>query len=101
MYINVLVIALSRNAGKDCVHKTQSGQTLPRTLRKQELRPPGYPFFIALSNEHDILGRGQDHLGSIYMLFYSVNQLLLIYTNTGMYPYILIICFHIFTSWQN
>jgi hypothetical protein len=24
-----------RNAGKDCIHKTQSGRTLPRTLRKR------------------------------------------------------------------
>jgi hypothetical protein len=28
---------------KGCVHKTQSGQTLPRTLRKRELRTPGCP----------------------------------------------------------
>jgi hypothetical protein len=29
---------LGRNVGKGCVHKTQSGQTLPQTLRKRELR---------------------------------------------------------------
>jgi hypothetical protein len=31
-----------KNAGKCCVHTTQSG----RTLRKQELRAPGFPLFI-------------------------------------------------------
>jgi hypothetical protein len=37
-----------RNAGKDCIHKTQSGWTLPRTRRKRELRAPCYP----LSGNH-------------------------------------------------
>jgi hypothetical protein len=35
--------ASRRNAGKDCVHKTQIGWT----LHKQELRAPGWPFIIA------------------------------------------------------
>jgi hypothetical protein len=37
----VLETAYCRNAGKDCVHKTQLGRTLPRTLCKRELRTPG------------------------------------------------------------
>jgi hypothetical protein len=28
------------------LHKTQSGRTLPRTLRKRELRAPGCPFML-------------------------------------------------------
>jgi hypothetical protein len=46
-----------RNAGKGYVHKTQSGRNLPRTLRKQELRTPGYPFtqdFFCLCTRHDV-----------------------------------------------
>jgi hypothetical protein len=31
------------------VHKTQSGQTLPQTLRKQELRAPGYPLLSSIT----------------------------------------------------
>jgi hypothetical protein len=42
--VHVLETASCRNVGKGCVHKTQSGQTLSRTLRKQELRAPGCPF---------------------------------------------------------
>jgi hypothetical protein len=42
-WVQVLQIAYCRNAGKDCVHKTQSGQTLPWTLCKQELFAPGCP----------------------------------------------------------
>jgi hypothetical protein len=34
-----------RNAGKGCVHKTQSGRTLHWTLRKRELRAPGSPLY--------------------------------------------------------
>jgi hypothetical protein len=41
LYLQVLETASCRNPGKCCVHKTQSGQTLPKTLRKQELRAPG------------------------------------------------------------
>jgi hypothetical protein len=36
----------SYNAGKDCIHKTQSGRALPCTRHKQGLRVPGYPFII-------------------------------------------------------
>jgi hypothetical protein len=43
--VQVLETAYCRNAGKGCVHKIQSGRTLPRTLRKWELRAPGCPFF--------------------------------------------------------
>jgi hypothetical protein len=35
--LQVLETVSYRNVGKGCVHKTQSGQILPRTLRKQEL----------------------------------------------------------------
>jgi hypothetical protein len=42
--VQVLKTASCRNAGEDCVHKTQSGRTLPRTLRKWELHVPGCPF---------------------------------------------------------
>jgi hypothetical protein len=31
-----------------CVHMTQSGQTLPQTLCKQELHAPGCPFFQSM-----------------------------------------------------
>jgi Na+/melibiose symporter-like transporter len=41
LYLQVLETPSCRNPGKGCVHKTQSGRTLPRTLRKQELRAPG------------------------------------------------------------
>jgi ABC-type dipeptide/oligopeptide/nickel transport system ATPase component len=44
MVSQVLETPSCRNAGKDCVYKTQSGRTLLRTLRKRELRAPGYPF---------------------------------------------------------
>jgi hypothetical protein len=46
-WVQALVTASCRNVGKDCVHKTQSGRTLPRTLRKQELRASGCPFNYA------------------------------------------------------
>jgi hypothetical protein len=46
LWVQVLEIASCRNAGKCCVYKTQSGRTLPRTLRKQELRAPGGPLVI-------------------------------------------------------
>jgi hypothetical protein len=39
-----------RNAAKCYVHKTQSGRTIPRTLRKLELRAPGWPFLRATIN---------------------------------------------------
>jgi hypothetical protein len=39
--------SLRRNAGKGYEHKTQSGRTLPRILRKHELHAPGCPFMIA------------------------------------------------------
>jgi hypothetical protein len=35
--------ASCRNAGKGCVHKTQSGQTLPWALCKRELCAPSCP----------------------------------------------------------
>jgi hypothetical protein len=49
---------------RSCAHKIQSGQILPRTLRKQELQAPGCSFFVApwVSNElnetqyHQFLG---------------------------------------------
>jgi hypothetical protein len=44
--VQVLETASCINAVTCCVHKTQSGQTLPRTLRKQELRAPGCPLVI-------------------------------------------------------
>jgi hypothetical protein len=42
--IQVLKTASCRNVGEGCVHKTQSGRTLPRTWRKRELHTPGCPF---------------------------------------------------------
>jgi hypothetical protein len=41
---SVLETASCENAGKGCVHKTQSGRTLPRALHKRELRAPGCTF---------------------------------------------------------
>jgi hypothetical protein len=35
-WVQVLKTTSCKNAGKGCVHKTQSGQTLPQTLHKQE-----------------------------------------------------------------
>jgi hypothetical protein len=46
-WVQVLETATCRNAGKDCVHKTQSGRTLPWTLRKLELHAPGCPFICS------------------------------------------------------
>jgi hypothetical protein len=43
-WVQLLETASCKNARKGCVHKTQSGQTLPQTLRKRELRAPGCPF---------------------------------------------------------
>jgi hypothetical protein len=40
----VLVTTSWRNAGEGCVHKIQSGQSLPWTRCKQELLVPGCPF---------------------------------------------------------
>jgi hypothetical protein len=42
--VHVLETASCRNAGKGCVHKTQSVRTLPWTLHKCELCAPGCPF---------------------------------------------------------
>ena len=36
-WVQVLETASCRNAGRGCVQKTQSGRTLPWTLRKREL----------------------------------------------------------------
>jgi hypothetical protein len=44
-WVQVLETASCINAGKGCVHKTESGQILPRTLRKQELRASGCPWY--------------------------------------------------------
>jgi hypothetical protein len=35
---------LPQTSGKGCIHKTKNGQTLPRTMRKRELRAPDCPF---------------------------------------------------------
>jgi hypothetical protein len=43
-WVQVLEISSCRNAGKCCVHKTQSGRTLLWTLCKRELRASGCPF---------------------------------------------------------
>jgi hypothetical protein len=44
-WVQVLETASCKNAGKGYVHKTQSGRTLPYTLRKRELRAPDCPFY--------------------------------------------------------
>jgi hypothetical protein len=44
-----------RSAGKGCLHKTQSGWTLPRTLHKRELRAPGCLFFYFLGSQNSEL----------------------------------------------
>jgi hypothetical protein len=44
-WVQVLETTSYRNAGKCCVHKTQSDRTLLRSLRKRELCAPGCPFF--------------------------------------------------------
>jgi hypothetical protein len=49
-WVQVLETASYRNAGKDYVHKTQNGWTLPRTRRKRELRAPDYPFITKESH---------------------------------------------------
>ena len=51
-WVQVLETASCRNAGKGCVHKTQSGRTLPRTLCKRELHAPGCPFLCISSMFH-------------------------------------------------
>jgi hypothetical protein len=38
-WVQLLETTSCRNAGKECIHKTQSG----RTLRKRDLRAPGCP----------------------------------------------------------
>jgi hypothetical protein len=43
--VQVLEIVSCRNAGKGCIHKTQSGRTLPWIMCNRELRAPGYPIF--------------------------------------------------------
>ena len=40
----VLETTTYRNVGKGCVQQTQSGRTLPQTLRKRELHALGLPF---------------------------------------------------------
>jgi hypothetical protein len=42
--MGVLETTSCRNAGKSCVHKTESGRTFSRTLRKREQHAPGCPF---------------------------------------------------------
>jgi hypothetical protein len=51
-------IASCRNAGKGCVDKTQSGQTLPRTLRKWELHALGCPFKLMQLPLHEKAAKG-------------------------------------------
>jgi hypothetical protein len=46
LWVQVMKTSSFRNVGKCCVHKTQSGRTLPRTLRKWELCAPGCPFIL-------------------------------------------------------
>jgi hypothetical protein len=50
-WVQVLETTSCKNAGKGYVHKTQSGQTLPWTLRKQELRALGCSFYSCLEGE--------------------------------------------------
>jgi hypothetical protein len=52
--VKVLETASCRNAGKCCIHKTQSGQTLPQTLCKQELRASGCLFISMLTYVFDL-----------------------------------------------
>jgi hypothetical protein len=42
-WVQLLETSSCRNARKSYVHKTQSGRTLLRTLRKRDLRAPGCP----------------------------------------------------------
>jgi hypothetical protein len=44
----------TKDAGKGCIHKTQSGRTLPRTLRKRELHALGCPFFNCHGCQFDV-----------------------------------------------
>jgi hypothetical protein len=47
-WIQVLEAPSCKNVGKGCVHKTQSGRTLLRTLCKWELYALGCPFMLKL-----------------------------------------------------
>jgi hypothetical protein len=57
-WVQVLEIASYRNEGKDYVHKTQSGRTLPWTLCKEELRARGYLFFMLAHERRGALAAG-------------------------------------------
>jgi hypothetical protein len=39
--VQAIETATCRNGGKYCIHKPESGRTLPQTLHKRELRAPG------------------------------------------------------------
>jgi hypothetical protein len=52
-WVQVRETTSCRNAVKSCVHNTQSGRTLPQTLRKQELCAPGYPICVQYMGCHD------------------------------------------------
>jgi hypothetical protein len=47
-WVQVLETTSCRNAGKGCVHKTQSSQTLPQTLHMRELCALGCPFLLCM-----------------------------------------------------
>jgi hypothetical protein len=61
--VKVLKTTSSRYVGKNCVQKAQSGWTLPRTLRKRELRAPGCPKCSVLGTEFLLSSRGRMTLG--------------------------------------
>jgi hypothetical protein len=61
--VKVLKTTSSRYVGKSCVQKAQSGWTLPRTLRKRELRAPGCPKCSVLGTEFLLSSRGRMTLG--------------------------------------
>jgi hypothetical protein len=54
--VQVLEAASCKNAWKDCVHKDQSEWTLPRTLRKQELRAVHWaaPFRVGIEKNRGL-----------------------------------------------
>jgi hypothetical protein len=66
---------LSQKCREGCVHKTQSGRTLPRTLLKRELDAPGCP--------SDVCGLefGLSPVGSGYTLHLSYSCMQQLYSN--------------------
>jgi hypothetical protein len=56
--VQVLETISCRNAVKDCVHKTQCGQTVPWTLRKLELHAPGCPLLMDNFRSSEMLSVG-------------------------------------------